>query len=192
MVRSLHRLSFVAVAFHRISSGESLGKNPQVILGQSEKSSPEAKPRADIAQLALVAGIFIVITGWVDILVGWFPTNFGSPEWEFGAVSATVDGLPLSTLGVVLALLAASASVSRRGLWTVAGWAGWVLLVLLVSAGLYALSVPVALGALGPEGLQGPLGRAVVKTSSLLMVYLCFYGWMEWQAIRGLKGGNQK
>ena len=137
--------------------------------------------------MALVAGIFIIIVGWVDILVGWFPLGFGSPEWEFGAVSATVDGLPLSTLGVVMTLLGASASRSRWGLWTASVWAAWVLVVLVVAAVLYALTVPVALGQLGPAGLQAPLGRAVVKTSTLLAVYLCFYGWMEFQAIRGLR-----
>ncbi len=143
-----------------------------------------------VGRMALVAGIFIIIVGWVDILVGWFPLGFGSPEWEFGAVSATVDGLPLSTLGLVAALLGASASGSRWGLLTVSVWAAWVLVVLMVAAVFYALTVPVALGALGPAGLQAPLGRAVIKTSTLLAVYVCFYGWMELQAIRGLKAGS--
>ncbi len=138
--------------------------------------------------MALVSGIFIIVVGWVDILVGWFPLGFGSPEWEFGVVSATVDGLPLSTLGLVATLLGASASGSRWGLWTAAVWAAWVLVVLTVAAVFYALTVPVALGTLGPAGLQGPLGRAVIKTSTLLAVYMCFYGWMELQAFRGLRG----
>jgi hypothetical protein len=169
-----------------------LGNNPQVITASPEKPKPkwEGLPRTEIGRLALVAGIFIVLVGWVDILVGWFPSNFGSPEWEFGAVSATVDGLPLSTVGVALALLGASASGSRVGLWTVAAWAGWVILLLLVAAGLYSLTVPVALGALGPAGLRAPLGRAVIKTSTLLLLYLVFYVWMEWNALRCLKRGT--
>ena len=144
-----------------------------------------------MGRLALVAGIFVIIVGWVDILVGWFPLGFGSPEWEFGVVSATVDGLPLSTLGVVMTLLGASAFGSRWGLWTASVWAAWVLVVLMVAGVLYALTVPVALGQLGPAGLQDPLGRAVIKTSTLLAVYTCFYGWMEWQAIRGLRGARK-
>ena len=32
-----------------------------------------------MGRLALVAGIFIIIVGCVDILVGWFPLGFGSP-----------------------------------------------------------------------------------------------------------------
>ena len=140
--------------------------------------------------MALVAGIFIIIAGWVDILVGWFPLGFGSPEWEFGAVSATVDGLPFSTLGMVATLLGASASGSRAGLWVAFVWAAWVLVVLVAAAVLYALTVPVALGALGPAGLQAPLGRAVIKTSTLLAVYMCFYGWMELQAFRELRIGK--
>lgn len=135
-------------------------------------------PGRRVARLALVAGAFIIALGWVDILVGWFPLGFGSPEWEFGFVSATVDGLPFSTVGVVTALLGAMASGSRLGLRIVTLWSGWVVLVLLACGGLYTLTVPVALGALGPEGLELPLTRAVVKTSTLMVLYLAFYGWM--------------
>ena len=159
-----------------------------ILVTQPGKPKREAKPGPAVARLALVAGIFIIIVGWVDILVGWFPLGLGSPEWEFGAVSATVDGLPLSTLGLVATLLGASASRSRWGLWTALVWATWVLVVLMVGAVLYALAVPVALGALGPASLQVTLGGAVLKTSTLLAVYMCFYGWMELQAIRGLRG----
>ena len=165
-----------------------MGNSQPILITQPGKPKRKAKPVPSVGRLALVAGIFIIIVGWVDILVGWFPLGFGSPEWEFGAVSATVDGLPLSTLGVVMTLLGASATGSRWGLWTASIWVAWVLVVLVVAAVLYALTVPVALGQLGPEGLQGPLGRAVIKTSTLLAVYMCFYGWMELQAIRGLKG----
>ncbi len=165
-----------------------MGKSQQILVTEPGKPKHEAKPGPAVGRLALVAGIFIIVVGWVDILVGWFPLGFGSPEWEFGTVSATVDGLPLSTLGVVMTLLGASASGSRWGLWMASVWAAWVLMVLLVASVLYALTVPVALGQLGPAGLQAPLGRAVVKTSTLLALYMCFYGWMELQAVRGLKG----
>jgi hypothetical protein len=165
-----------------------LGKSPQVLVGQPVMARQKASPRPAVGGLALTAGVFIVLLGWVDILVGWFPVGFGSAEWEFGAVSATVDGLPFSTLGLAALLLGALASGSRRGLWLAAVWTAWVLVVLLAGAVLYGLTVPVALGALGPAGLQDPLGRAVIKTSSLLVIYLCFYCWMGLQAIRALKG----
>ena len=87
-----------------------------------------------------------------------------------------------------MTLVGATASESRWGLRFVGVWAAWVLLVLVLGGILYGLTVPVALGVLGPGGLQAPLGRAVVKTSTLLLAYLFFYGWMELQAIRHLKG----
>ena len=77
------------------------------------------------------------------------------------------------------------------GLWVVAVWAAWVLVLLLVCGGLYALTVPVALGALGAEGMQVPLGRAIVKTTMLMVLYMSFYGWMEFQAIRQLRTGAE-
>ncbi len=169
-----------------------MGNSQPILITRPGKPKQKAKPGPPVGRLALVAGVFVIIVGWVDILVGWFPLGFGSPEWEFGAVSATVDGLPLSTLGLVMTLLGASASGSRWGLWSASVWAAWVLVVLVVAGVLYALTVPIALGELGPAGLQDPLGRAVVKTSTLLAVYVCFYGWMELQAIRGLKGLGRK
>ena len=152
---------------------------------ESEPASEAGTP-LDVGGMALVAGAFVIVAGWVDILVGWYPLGFGRPEWEFGAVSATVDGLPLSTLGVVVALLGASASGKRWGLWLVTGWTAWVLFVLMICAVLYGLTVPVALGALGPAGVESQLARAVVKTSSLLVIYVSFYGWMGYKAIQGL------
>ena len=168
-----------------------MGNSQPTLLTQPGKPKREAKPGPAVGRLALVAGIFIIIVGWVDILVGWFPLGFGSPEWEFGVVSATVDGLLLSTLGLVMTLLGASASGSRWGLRVASVWAAWVLVVLLVAGVFYALTVPVALGELGPAGLRAPLGRAVIKTSTLLAVYMCFYGWMELQAFRGLREWNK-
>ena len=156
-----------------------MDESPSVLISQ---------PLRPVDGLALTAGIFIILIGWVDILIGWFPLGFGSPEWEFGTVSATVDGLPLSTLGLVVMLMGASESGSRWGLWVSAVWAGWVLAVLVACGVLYALTVPVALGALGPQGLEVPLARAVLKTSTLMVIYFCFYGWMEVQAILRLKG----
>jgi len=37
----------------------------------------------------------------------WYPLQFGSADWEFGTISAYLNGMPLGTLG--LALLAAGA-----------------------------------------------------------------------------------
>ena len=106
-----------------------MGNSQPILITQPGKPKREAKPGPPVGRLALVAGIFIIIVGWVDIFVGWFPLGFGSPEWEFGAVSATVDGLPLSTLGLVATLLGTSAPGSRWGLRVASVWAAWVLVV---------------------------------------------------------------
>ncbi len=165
-----------------------MASNPPILTNQPEEPKQPSPPAAtSVARLALVAGLFVVALGWVDILVGWFPTNFGSPEWEFGAVSATVDGLPLSTIGMIVTLLGAAALRSQVGLWAVALWGAWVLVVLIVAAVLYWFTVPMALESLGPAGLQASLGRAVIKTSTSMAIYFCLYGWMEVEAIRALK-----
>ena len=69
-----------------------MGNSQPILVTHPGKPKREAKPGPNVGRLALVAGIFIIITGWVDILVGWFPLGFGSPEWEFGAVSVPHKG----------------------------------------------------------------------------------------------------
>src|SRR5690349_13726579 len=57
-------------------------------------------------------GIAFVVMGLTDIALGWYPASFGNAEWEFGAISAALNGFALPTLGLYLAL--GSAVASRR------------------------------------------------------------------------------
>ena len=49
-------------------------------------------------------GFAFVVMGGTDITLAWYPAPFGNPEWEFGAISATLNGLALPTLGFYLLL----------------------------------------------------------------------------------------
>ena len=167
------------------------------ILGAQAKGRRDAKPDAvpanmdEIGKLAVIAGVFIVLLGWIDIGVAWASWGIGSPEWEFGTVSATVDGLPLSTMGLIIVFLASMWSGMRGGLFFTGIWAGWVLLVLLVAGILYGLTVPVAFNAVGPEA-RTQLVRAVTKTSTMLVFYLAFYGWVGLHVIRRIKKERER
>ena len=123
--------------------------------------------------LAAVAGAVFLAVGIVDTVLTFIPSAFGSTEWEFGTVTASLNGLPLPLLG---AALIAAAGVAR----------GWrlmvrVLAVLLILAGLtvvalgvlYLTTLPQALQAAGQAGGVGPIGikRAAAKTLVQLVAY---------------------
>ena len=110
-------------------------------------------------------GLAFLVIGAVDLLLGWIPTRFGSPEWEFGTVTRTLDNLPIVAMGMVLLL----SSVAARGVaWATraAALAAVVLGVLvLVAMVLYALDVPLAFGVVNDPLARSGLKRAVLKAA---------------------------
>jgi len=110
-------------------------------------------------------GLAFLIIGGMDLLLGWFPTRFGSPEWEFGTVTRTLDNLPIVAMGLMLLL----SSVAARGIdWAlragalVAAILGVLVLVALV---LYALDVPLAFRVVKDPLARSGLKRAVLKAA---------------------------
>ncbi len=136
--------------------------------------------------LVAVVGSVLAVIGWTDILLAWYPPKFGTVEWEFGTISATIDSMPLGTMG--LAALAASA-IARGATrpvrivgvlcWLIAG-------VLLGVLALYLLDLPVAWNGV-QEGLRPMLGKAMLKTSLLTLAYIGLYGWLGWFTRRRLR-----
>lgn len=117
------------------------------------------------------AGWVFVAVGGVDSLLTWFPLALGQPEWEFGTITASLNGLPLPVLGLVLVL---GANVAAGRTWMVRVVAVVMLLlalVVLAVAVLYMLNVPLALRAVtDPLARQGVL-KAMVKTVVQVIAY---------------------
>ena len=42
------------------------------------------------------------LVGGLDILLAWYPSSFGSPDWKFATVTTTLMYFPLFSLGLVL------------------------------------------------------------------------------------------
>ena len=114
--------------------------------------------------------------GGADILLAWYPTAFGTVEWEFGAISATLNGLALPTLGAFMALCAAFAG-NRRLAVRIIGAAMLVMAFLLVVAAvIYATDVPVALRAVDRNpALVAGVAKSIIKASLLLVVYFTLF-----------------
>jgi hypothetical protein len=117
-------------------------------------------------------GLAFLMAGVTSLLVTWLPLDFGDRQWEFGAVSTTLDSLPILILGLGLTVAAAQMR-DRRWHARLAGVASLGLAVLLVGAAvLYLLNLPIAIASAPTEGpvAQG-LRKAVAKTLVQAAIY---------------------
>ena len=53
--------------------------------------------------LATVAWAFLIVGG-LDVGLVWYPAAFGNAGWEFGSVTAMLNGFPLPVMGSALLL----------------------------------------------------------------------------------------
>src|SRR5688500_692179 len=119
-------------------------------------------------------GLALTVVGLADFGLTWFPLNLGSAEWEFGTIAASFSGLPLVTMGFAALL---GSAIARGVRWQLTGMGLAALaLGLLVGAALvlFALVVPVALGAVEGPGRIGVM-KAIIRTTSLGFVFCILY-----------------
>lgn len=135
-------------------------------------------------------GLAVAVIGWTDLALLWYPLNFGSPEWEFGTISAHLDGMPLATVGFGLALV----GVLNRG-WRIPART-LAVVSFLISAALFAvfliylLDIPIALRGVRVE-LQPIIKKGIVKATVFAVTYMALYGWLGWYVWRNTRGRSQ-
>ena len=129
-------------------------------------------------------GISFTILGLLDIGLGWYPTAFGNPEWEFGTISGSLNALAIPMLGLYLALASAIARADRRSARIVAVFMGVLLLVILALGVLYVTVLPLAIKAVAGNALVAlGIKKAIVKAvmlglvDSVLLVVGLVKGW---------------
>jgi hypothetical protein len=129
-----------------------------------------------IAQLATVFAFGLALVGWTDLALLWFPLQTSSPEWEFGAITAFFESMPLGTIGLVCLALVSALQRRVRSLrfLTILFWVlalGFVALL-----GVFVLGVPLALRAVqGP--MQPVLQFSLAKTAAFGLIYVMMYAW---------------
>lgn len=121
----------------------------------------------------------------IDLALGWIPLKFGTPEWEFGTLSATFAGLAIPTLALYL-MLGSAIARERLGMIKTLAWVMAALaLVLAVLCLVYLTSVPLALRAVANNDMvSGGLKKSVVKSLMLFTGYEVLY---VLGAIQGLR-----
>jgi hypothetical protein len=79
----------------------SSGSAERVLLAKEPDERLPLEESADFGWYLLGwIGLAFALVGGFDLALIWIPLGFGNPEWEFGTVSATLDGLPVTTLGL--------------------------------------------------------------------------------------------
>lgn len=134
-------------------------------------------------------GTAFILIGAIDIVLAWFPFVLGSAEWEFGTIGATLNGLPLPGLGLML-LLASGVALGRElRVRAVAVICVVLVLALVGLAFLYVTVIPVALSEVTNPVVRAGLMKSIVKAVALLVIYPALFGWV---GFRGLKSSVAK
>ena len=153
---------------------EKATQRPQLV-----SAGPEAAWR-----IVSLLGLGFVIVGTLDLGLAWIPLGLGSPEWEFGTIASTLNGLPVLTMGIALLVASAFVGSQVRTLRALAVAAA-LLTALLVLCGVLFLTVaPVALRGAPNAVVQSNVMKVVIKGGVLLLVYPILYGWLGFRAWR--------
>lgn len=162
---------------------------PRVLTGRDDpQPRPEAPAPAATGDRAMWAwvGLAFLIVGGADIALTWLPTQFGNREWEFGTVTAALNGLPVPMLGLG-AMLWSTQEGRRRWMATLGLAAALVLLLsILVGLVLWGTGIPLAVHSV-PDQVAPGLKKALIKTSIQGIVYpvlLIYMARRAWQAMR--------
>ncbi len=133
-------------------------------------------------------GLALFVVGVVDVLLAWIPLHVGSPEWEFGTISATLNNMPVPAMGFALVLAGAAARDRRAQLLGAAVWSIAVTLFLAGCAVFYVLDVPLALRSVQEPVARSGLQAGIIKAAAALVAYGLFHIWSAVFAIRRLRG----
>lgn len=134
-------------------------------------------------------GFVFALVGVIDLLLAWYPTNFGDMEWKFATVTTTLGSLPLFSMGLVLLTVS---GLARGRRWVIGTMTVVLLLVIVLILGcavLYLPQISNALGAVSDPTIKMGLKRAITKTVVQLIAYPLVLGPIAWVAAKHWRSG---
>jgi len=149
--------------------------------GDLPKGRPLTDTESRLAQLAVAVGLGLAAIGLADLTLLWIRPQFGSPEWEFGTISATLEGLTLPTIGLSLIAAGLITFGSRRAAFVVAILCMIAALLVVLAGALFSLTVPVAWKGT-PMALKRAMKIAVAKDAALVVIYFALFVVLSWTA----------
>ena len=158
---------------------------PRVLVRPEKQGHGSLTPAPEFGWLLLGwVGLTFSVVGGLDVLLTWYPLQLGNAEWEFGTVTASLNGLPLFTMGMALLLGAAVARGSRWAVRLVAGGFGVVALTVILAALLWVTNIPLALHSVPDPVVKTGLKKAIVKTGVQAIGYPIGFAWIAIKAWR--------
>jgi hypothetical protein len=148
-----------------------------LLVADEERARRRAWEPPAASKVILWTGVAIAVVGWTDLALLWYPPQLGNPQWEFGTISAHLNGMPLGTVGLALVAAGAIGEGHRRSAQVVAGVALLVAVSLLAISVIYLLDIPVALRST-PAQARAILTKAIVKAAVYALTYTAFYAWL--------------
>lgn len=138
--------------------------------GRSELGGPRG------VMLALLGAAFLLV-GLVDLTLLWTPLQLDSVTWEFATIGRTLDGLPMSALGLGLLIYGTTRGPRvRRSRLKVYGFAFGLLAALLaLLAVLYFTAMPTVLQQAELEVGEG-LRRSAIRHGAQSVIYPLAFG----------------
>jgi hypothetical protein len=149
----------------------------------------EGKGRAPLTPAPETAWSLLNGVGWLfsvvaaaDLVLAWYPTNFGNAEWEFGTASTTLEHLPLLAVGLALVFGSAVARGARGMLRTVSILLLVLAIWVVVTGLLLGRNIGVATASVTDPVLRVGLNRSILQSLVQAVGYPLAFGWL------GIKG----
>ena len=147
--------------------------------------APGAARTAPVAAWGLLgaAGLTFTIVALTDLLLPLLPLRLGDGRWEFDAVTAVLEGMPLLLVGLVLGYGSAYARerAGRLRLWS--AFALMLAAILTVAFTAYLLRVPSVLAAADSSAVRLEFAKGMIRTAFQGIAYpiaLCWLGIRGW------------
>lgn len=155
-----------------------------VILGAARARTSTWVPKPETGWTLLrILGVVFIIAGGIDLALLWYPSRWGTPEFEFATITQFVAGLPVLTTGVVAVGISAVGRGQRGLQLAVATFALVAVAVLVFLAVVYATDVPLALRVSTLEIKTG-IKKAITRSGIQFVAYGVGYLALAWTLIK--------
>jgi len=155
-----------------------------ILVGEGKrKSSPPPSPESGWQLLGGVGWLFALVA-LADLALVWYPPGLGNPDWEISTVTATVDHLPLLTVGLALIFGAAVANRNYRTLQATCVAFLALAFVVLASAVLFGRGVGAARQVLTDVEARANLARVTTKTVTQAILYSLGFVWIGFKGFK--------
>ena len=145
---------------------------------ETAKTGAVGSKASALWQVLGVVGWAFLLVGAADLVLTFAPPRFGNPEWEFGTISAALNGMPVPFLGLGLVTARAIAVGSAISLRIIAIGCMMLGVALLALGAVYGLTLPLAAKGFEVPTLEIGLKRAMSKSLVQLLVYSVVSFWL--------------